>query len=119
MVTVCRDNVVRVWELATGRLLRQFADDRDTFDRVAFSSDCRRLATYSKDSETTRVWDVANGKVLREFRLAAVGLAFGPDDLVVVATPENNLAAWNVTSRRPRQALRRHPRRERHLCLLD
>lgn len=97
VITVCRDNVVRFWDITSGRLLRQFFDDRDTFDRVAFSPDGRRLATYSNDSETSRIWDLTNGKVLREFRLGAVALGFGPDDLYVVAS-EGKLAAWNLNT---------------------
>jgi WD40 repeat protein len=98
VISVGRDNVVRFWDLSSGKLLRQFADDRDTFDRVAFSPDARRFASYSEDSEMTRVWDLAGGKLLREFRGKALGLAFGPDDLVVIGNPDNKLVAWSVAS---------------------
>lgn len=61
VAVVRSDNVVRVWETATGRLVSPFKHEDDILS-VALSADGGYLATLSEDG-FTRVWKV-DGKVM-------------------------------------------------------
>jgi WD40 repeat protein len=68
--------VVRVWALATGALVRQLPGAH-----AAFSADRKTLVTADDE---VRVWDAASGKLLRKFRREdnprwSTALAFSPD----------------------------------------
>src|SRR5262249_15743941 len=80
------DDEVRVWELATGRLVRDIGGDQKIFThRLALSADSKLLATThrNKDSRVgvVRIWETAKGKlVLENAETERVGsIAFSPD----------------------------------------
>jgi RNA polymerase sigma factor (sigma-70 family) len=56
-------NTVRVWELATGKLVLVLEGHSDRVDCVTFSPDGKRLLSCSWDG-TTRLWDAQTGKQL-------------------------------------------------------
>ncbi len=60
-------NVVRIWDAATGKLVREFAGHNyiDGAPWLSFSADGRRLAGVSRD-EKARVWNVDDGELLSE-----------------------------------------------------
>jgi WD40 repeat protein len=60
---------VRLWDAATGRVVRTFWGHRDSVNRVAFSPDGKRLVSASSD-RSARVWEVKTGKAL--LRLAGL-----------------------------------------------
>ena len=51
------DRTVKVWDVATGKMLHSFAGHTDTITCVAFSSDGRRAVSGSYD-RTVRVWSL-------------------------------------------------------------
>jgi WD40 repeat protein len=57
------DGVVRLWDLVTGKEIRQFRGHRGGIVSVDFSSDGRRLVSGSDDT-TALVWDVARARPL-------------------------------------------------------
>ncbi len=57
---------MRLWDLATGKLLRTFEGHREGVLSVAISPDGRRALSGSYD-KTLRLWDLATGKLLRTF----------------------------------------------------
>ncbi|MEX0678198.1 MAG: hypothetical protein WD063_14035 [Pirellulales bacterium] len=57
------DNAVRLWDAASGRLVRELKGHGHAVASVAFSPDSRRLATGSFDG-TLRLWDVERGTEL-------------------------------------------------------
>jgi WD40 repeat protein len=61
------DNVVRVWDAATGRLETQFEDHARGVDSVEYDRDGRLLATRDLRN-TVRIWSAASGEILLELR---------------------------------------------------
>jgi len=55
---------VKLWEAATGRLLRSLQGHKDWISSVAISPDGRWLASGS-DDHTVKLWEAATGRLLR------------------------------------------------------
>jgi WD40 repeat protein len=55
------DNLLRLWDLPTGLLLRTFEAPTSAIGAVAFSPDGLRILTANNDSRL-RVWDIAAGR---------------------------------------------------------
>ncbi len=58
LVSPSRDNMVRLWEVSTGRQVRRFEGHSRGVNCVAFSSDGKTIVTGSND-KSVRLWDVA------------------------------------------------------------
>ena len=58
------DDTVRLWDAATGRMIRVLKGHTDSVSAVAFAPDGRTLASAGLD-DTVRLWDTGNGKILR------------------------------------------------------
>ena len=58
------DGTVRLWDAASGKLLRTLEGRSDYVRSVAWSPDAKFLASGSEDN-TVRLWDAASGKLLR------------------------------------------------------
>ncbi len=58
------DGVVKLMDIDSGALIREFARHSDRVRTIAFSHDCRMMATGAKDN-TLILWDVATGKKLQ------------------------------------------------------
>src|SRR5438105_35444 len=63
LATGSTDSTVRLWEVASSKLLRSLEGQQDQVTSVAFSPDGGTLATGSTDS-TVRLWEVASGKLI-------------------------------------------------------
>lgn len=60
------DNVIHMWDIATGKEHRRFEGHNGPVPGMALSPDGRRLLTGG-DDKTIRLWDVASGKELQKF----------------------------------------------------
>ncbi|MHB8635504.1 MAG: caspase family protein [Fimbriimonadaceae bacterium] len=78
----------RLYDVATGRLIRSFVGHTSTIDAVALSPDALRAATAS-DDKTLRIWDVHSGKQLVKIApgefLSAYHPNWSPDGKYIVA----------------------------------
>ena len=116
--TLASPSVTRLWDVATGKLLRTFPERDGSVLSVAFSPNGKTLATGTDpfagpdtfaDMGVTRLWDVATGKLLRTFpeRDGSVfSVAFSPDgktlatgtDTSTDATDTGTAHLWDVAT---------------------
>ena len=63
LATCGYDRLIRLWDTATGKLVRDLKDHSDAVYAVAFSPDGKLLASGAAD-RAVKIWDVATGKRL-------------------------------------------------------
>src|SRR5262249_12719537 len=91
------DTMARLWDVATGKVIRTFQGHARPISSVVLSADDRWLANAGT-SENARLWEVATGKEIRVFR-GPIGKVFGatgpqPGSLCAAMTPD---ARWLAT----------------------
>ena len=96
--------MLRLWDVATGKLLRQFIGHEGSINGVAFSGDGCRAISGSSD-KTVRLWDVATGKELYCFTGhtdTVWRVAFSPDDRYALsASQDKTLRLWRLPEPAP------------------
>jgi len=98
LATGSEDSVVRLWDAATGKLLRSLAGHRGRILALAFAPDGRRLASGSSD-EDVRVWDPATAQL--RFRCqghdgSVLAVAFSPDGKTLASgSYDQTLQLWD------------------------
>jgi WD40 repeat protein len=105
VAAACRQNVVRLYEAATGTEITALTRNADTADEptvvraVAFSPDGKTLATSGDDSQV-QLRDAATGLVqqtLKGFKDTVTSLAFSPDGgLLATASHDRTVKLWDV-----------------------
>ena len=102
LATAGYDQVIHLWNLASGELLRSFPSHNGAVYDLAFSPDGTVLASASGDS-TCKIWQVATGERLdtlnqpegEQFRVA-----FTPDSKSIVAAgADNRIRLWRFLSK--------------------
>src|SRR5262249_8349907 len=81
LATAGADNVVRLWNVATGETSTTLKGHEDYVCAVAFSPDGKTLATGSYD-KTAKLWDVTGARERRTLRGhggVVMAVAFSPD----------------------------------------
>lgn len=105
------DRTVKLWDVATGRVMRDFIGHSDKVSAVAFSPDGRLALSGSRD-QTLKLWDVATGALVRtiggperepSFNLIYVtSVAFSPDGRFLLSghegssLPESPSPGWTL-----------------------
>ncbi len=112
LVTSCEDNVIRVWETATGRVTAELRGHADPSPRVFLTPAGTRILTSSSDA-TLRIWDLAAGQALLPPLLhgpssvaeqGAAGqpllqiVGVSPDGLRVATLRNHQLRIWSVAT---------------------
>jgi WD40 repeat protein/uncharacterized caspase-like protein len=104
-----QDNTIKLWDVATGRLLRTFQGHRAEVKSVAFSPDGRSVLSGSSElwgssDNTLKLWDAATGRQLRTFEGHSSGtdsVAFSPDGRRALSGgADNTLKLWDVATGR-------------------
>ena len=120
-----KDNTIKIWEVATGRLLRTLYGHGNAVNALAVSPDGKLLASGSGDtydvryeklffaggqvgghSEDTsvRLWDVTTGRPLQVMNghlLAVRALAFSPDGHSLISASSDVIQVWNISTGKP------------------
>jgi RNA polymerase sigma factor (sigma-70 family) len=97
------DGEIRLWDLATGALVRHFrADPRGVWE-VALAPGGKAVATAGMKEQVVRLWDVATGTLTGEFADKQDGfphrVAFSPDGKVLASVHNNSvLNLWDAST---------------------
>ncbi|KIW69456.1 hypothetical protein PV04_05333 [Phialophora macrospora] len=97
------DNVVRLWELATGTIKFKLEGHKNVIGGLDFAPDGRFLASYSIDSSNITLWDARTGSPIAVFNSpeSVNDVAISPDNSHVVAVGvDGYIRAWNVSENR-------------------
>ncbi|MGH9671229.1 MAG: PEGA domain-containing protein [Terriglobales bacterium] len=81
LASASEDKTIKLWEVATGKLVRTFAGHGKQVTSVAFNPDGRWLASGSRD-HTIILWEVGTGSLLRILEggnEGVISVAFSPD----------------------------------------
>lgn len=93
------DATIKIWDIASGQLVRTLAGHTANIWDVKFSPDGSRIASGSFDA-TVKIWDAVSGKLLQnltDHSEAIVSLAFSPDDKMLVTTSDDkSIKLWNT-----------------------
>jgi WD40 repeat protein len=107
LTSTSRDGVVRVWEVATGKLVRRITGFGLQVWGVALSPDGGVLVAARQVTQEIHLWDVATGRELHAFpghRTGPLAVAFSADGKAVLtasrdriqSTPVRDWAAWSL-----------------------
>jgi WD40 repeat protein len=93
------DRLIKLWEVATGKLLRDLKDHSDAVYGLAFAPDGKLLASAAAD-RAVKVWDVASGTRLYTLGEATdwvYAVAWSPDGKHVAAGGvDKSIRIWEV-----------------------
>jgi WD40 repeat protein/serine/threonine protein kinase len=107
------DDVVLLWDVATGEVIRQFVGHTDWINSAAFSPDGTLLATGAKD-KTVKIWEVATGELLQTLEGSESwinSVAFSSDGKILISggeLPDNKIVLWNTQTWEQRAVLPGH-----------
>lgn len=96
-----QDTTLKLWDAATGHLVRVFHGHTDWVGTVVFSPDGSRLLSGS-DDKTLKLWDAVTGRSLLTFEGHSAGVtsvAFSPDaSRVISGSRDKTLILWDAAT---------------------
>ncbi len=103
ILTAGKDGTARLWETASGRMLRRFEGHNGAVTSAIFSSDGKFVLTAS-DDRTARLWDATTGRTLRRFEghereVTSVNIS-ADNQSVLTASMDQTARLWDMTTGR-------------------
>jgi WD40 repeat protein len=102
VLSCSRDNTIKLWDAATGALIRTFEGHSSEVSSVAFLPDGAHLLTGGSDDHTIKLWDAATGALVRNFEGQSdwvLSLAFSPDGAYVLSgSLDKTIKLWDTAS---------------------
>src|SRR5207253_1431662 len=94
-----RERTLKLWDAATGSLIREFAGHNLGITCVAFRRDGKQIVSAGFD-KTLRVWETQTGRqllVLEGHTAGVRGVAFSPDDKRIASAGEDkSVKIWDA-----------------------
>jgi WD40 repeat protein len=94
------DKTVKLWEAATGRLVRTFEGHSEQVASVCFSPD-GLYAISGGDDKILIMWEVSTGKILKKFEgndWEVRSVCFSPDGKNIASSSGCDIKLWDVNS---------------------
>ncbi|UGX93643.1 caspase family protein [Bradyrhizobium barranii subsp. barranii] len=105
------DDTLKLWDAATGRLIRTFVGHANDVTSVAFSPDGAQLLSGSED-RTLKLWDAATGHLIRSFEghsLKVRSVTFSPDGTQLLSgSNDSTVRLWEAASGRLMRTFKGH-----------
>jgi uncharacterized protein YjiK len=105
------DNTIKLWDMASGRVLRTLTGHANQVWSVAFSPDGRTLASGSSDT-TIKLWESASGELLRTLSGHTnwvYSVAFSPDGRTLASgSRDTTIKLWKVANGQALRTLTGH-----------
>jgi len=103
LASASEDGAVKLWDAATGQVVRTLTGHKEGVRCVAFSPDGTRLASASMD-RTVKLWDVATGQGVHTFTGhadAVLSVAFDPNGKrLASASWDKTVKLWDAATGR-------------------
>src|SRR5262249_9149163 len=100
LVAGATDGTVRLWDVATGKEVRQLRGHEGAVFAVAFAPGGKAVGSGGQDG-TVRLWDAARGKELCRRQAGGdrvYGIAFAPDGTALAsAQAHHTIGLWSVS----------------------
>ena len=94
----------KLWDIKSGRLIRNILSDSYSIQRLAFSPDGELLATADEGSSPCQVWEVKSGRLVRSFTelkgSTVASLAFSPNGKTF-ALAAGPIYVWDLRENSP------------------
>lgn len=105
------DRIIKLWETATGQLVRTFSGHSKMVTSVVFSPDGKNVLSASWD-RSVRLWDVETGREVKSFKghtAIVTSVAFSPDGRhVLSASSDTTIKLWDMGSGKEMRTLAGH-----------
>jgi WD40 repeat protein len=108
-----KDLAIRLWDITSGKQIREFAGHTKIVWCLAFSPDGRRALSGSMDG-TARLWDVAKGEEVKclTHKDWVMGVCFSPDGKWGVSSTENgDVVLWELETGKELRHFKGHTRK--------
>jgi WD40 repeat protein/serine/threonine protein kinase len=102
ILAIRRSNLIELWDVSTGKLLRTLQGHTGPVTSLAFSPDGTMLASGSGVHELfTRIWNIADGSLLEEIHgWSTKNLWFTPDGQFLIFGCEDSVRSWPIGGER-------------------
>jgi len=111
IISGSNDNTVKLWDVATGRIIRTLSGHTHYVFSVAFSPDGRQILSGSWDN-TIKLWDTATGREIRTFSGHTDGVrsvTFSPDGRQIISGSNDfTIKLWDTVTGREIRSLSGH-----------